>query len=113
MSFPITTGPLSKDIEDRRNKPSTWWDRAKSKVQQTADAVKDDYNDAKQHSEDKTNPMPVEDRIKKIGDIPSYKKGGKVHKTGLAHLHKGERVIPKSKVHKVEKAMRKVSRKRG
>ena len=47
------------------------------------------------------------------GAIPSYKKGGKIHKTGLARLHKGERVIPKSKVHKVEKAMRKVSRKRG
>ena len=44
---------------------------------------------------------------------PSYKKGGKVHKTGLARLHKGERVIPKSKVHKVEKLMRKASRKRG
>ena len=46
------------------------------------------------------------------GAMPSYKKGGVVHKTGPARLHKGERVIPKSKVHKVEKALRKASRKR-
>lgn len=26
--------------------------------------------------------------------VPSYKKGGKVKKTGLAMVHKGERVIP-------------------
>ena len=26
---------------------------------------------------------------------PSYKKGGKVKKTGLARLHKGEMVVPK------------------
>lgn len=27
--------------------------------------------------------------------VPSYKKGGKVRKTGLARLHKGERVLNK------------------
>jgi hypothetical protein len=27
--------------------------------------------------------------------VPSYKKGGKVRKTGLARLHKGERVLTK------------------
>jgi hypothetical protein len=37
----------------------------------------------------------------------SYKRGGKTRKTGLANLHKGERVIPKSKVKRVEKMMRK------
>jgi hypothetical protein len=37
----------------------------------------------------------------------SYKRGGKVRKTGGANLHKGERVIPKSKVKRVEKMMRK------
>jgi len=30
--------------------------------------------------------------------IPSYKKGGRVRKTGLALVHKGEKVIPKHKV---------------
>lgn len=28
----------------------------------------------------------------------SYKKGGKVKKTGLAYMHKGEKVIPLSKL---------------
>lgn len=37
----------------------------------------------------------------------SYKRGGKVRKTGRANLHRGERVIPKSKVKRVEKMMRK------
>ncbi|MCL4405226.1 hypothetical protein M1295_01460 [Patescibacteria group bacterium] len=32
--------------------------------------------------------------------VPSYKKGGKVRKTGLALLHKGEHVIPKGKSRK-------------
>jgi len=32
--------------------------------------------------------------------IPSYRKGGKVRKTGLAYMHKGEKVIPKHKVAK-------------
>lgn len=41
------------------------------------------------------------------GKIPSYKKGGKIKATGLAKVHKGERVIPKAKVAKVEKLMRK------
>jgi hypothetical protein len=36
-----------------------------------------------------------------------YKRGGKVRKTGGAIVHKGERVIPKSKVKRVEKMMRK------
>ena len=36
-----------------------------------------------------------------------YRKGGKVRKTGGAIVHKGERVIPKSKVKRVEKMMRK------
>lgn len=37
----------------------------------------------------------------------SYKRGGKVRKTGTANLHSGERVIPKGKVKRVEKMMRK------
>lgn len=36
-----------------------------------------------------------------------YKRGGKVRKTGIAKLHKNERVIPKGKVKRVEKMMRK------
>ena len=37
----------------------------------------------------------------------SMKRGGKVRKTGLKNLHKNERVIPKGKVKRVEKMMRK------
>lgn len=37
----------------------------------------------------------------------SYKKGGKVKKTGLAKLHKGEVVVPKKKVKKLPRVMRK------
>ncbi len=36
-----------------------------------------------------------------------YKRGGKVRKTGIAKLHKNERVIPAGKVKRVEKMMRK------
>ena len=41
----------------------------------------------------------------------SYKKGGTVRKTGLARLHKGEVVVPRNKVKRVKKAMRKAGRK--
>lgn len=37
----------------------------------------------------------------------SFKRGGKTRKTGIAKLHKGERIIPKGKVKRVEKMMRK------
>ena len=72
------------------------------------------YNEAGRGRKLQQKDLDTEQQVGVAGATPpSYKKGGKVHKTGLARLHKGERVIPKSKVHKVEKAMRKVSRKRG
>jgi SLT domain-containing protein len=37
----------------------------------------------------------------------AYKRGGKVRKTGIAMLHKAERVIPRGKAKRVEKMMRK------
>ena len=42
-----------------------------------------------------------------ISNLASLRKGGKVRKDGPANLHKGERVIPRSKVKRVEKMMRK------
>ena len=36
-----------------------------------------------------------------------FKRGGKVRKTGPAVVHRGERVIPRGKVKRVEKLMRK------
>ena len=41
----------------------------------------------------------------------SYKRGGTVRKTGLARLHKGEVVVPRSKVKRVKKALRRAGRK--
>jgi hypothetical protein len=38
--------------------------------------------------------------------IPSYKRGGKVRKTGLARLHKGEYVVPRNQVKKVMRKMK-------
>lgn len=35
-----------------------------------------------------------------------YKRGGKVRKTGRAIVHKGERVIPRGKVKRVERMMK-------
>lgn len=49
----------------------------------------------------------VESDIKKRGaelkKVDSYKKGGKVKKTGLARLHKNERVLTTSQTKKLEK----------
>lgn len=36
----------------------------------------------------------------------AYRKGGKVRKTGIALVHRGERVIPASKRKKVERLMK-------
>jgi hypothetical protein len=36
--------------------------------------------------------------------VPSYKKGGKVRKTGLARLHKGERVLNKRQAKQYKKS---------
>ena len=44
--------------------------------------------------------------------IPAFKKGGTVKKTGLAKVHKGEKIIPASKVKKVEKAVKSASKKK-
>lgn len=41
-------------------------------------------------------------------EMRSMAKGGKVRKTGVAYLHKGERVVPASKVKKVEKGLKKM-----
>ena len=39
-------------------------------------------------------------------NLPSYRRGGKVRKTGVARVHKGEYVVPRSKVKKVKRAMK-------
>jgi hypothetical protein len=36
-------------------------------------------------------------------NLPSYRKGGKVRKTGVAKLHRGEYVVPAKKVRSLKK----------
>lgn len=48
----------------------------------------------------------AEDASSRIGPVASFKRGGKVRKTGLANLHKNERVIPSGKRKKVERLMK-------
>ena len=54
----------------------------------------------KQKRQDATAPTPGNldpSRVQVMGgSFDSYKKGGRVKKTGLAKLHKGERVLTKS-----------------
>lgn len=50
--------------------------------------------------------------VSPVNAIPAFKKGGTVKKTGLAKVHKGEKVIPASKVKKVEKAIKSASKKK-
>lgn len=105
MAFPVppNSAPLSKDIIDRRNgqKPTL-----AEKARDVVVKVRNDWNDMKQEEADK-DPSNQITSPKQIGaNIPSYKKGGKVRRTGLARVHKGERVIPKAKVKRVEKLMK-------
>lgn len=49
-------------------------------------------------------------QIEMAGTVPlvgMYKKGGTVKKTGIALVHKGELIIPASKVKSVKKLMKK------
>jgi hypothetical protein len=45
------------------------------------------------------------------GILPSFKKGGKIPKSGLYKLHKGEVVVPAHRVKTVDKALKKSKRK--
>lgn len=44
-------------------------------------------------------------------DIPEFKKGGRVKKTGVAKVHKGEVVVPANRVASVDKALKKAGKK--
>jgi len=49
----------------------------------------------------------AEEDDSRIGPVTyGYKRGGKVRKTGAALVHKGERVIPRGKVKRVERLMK-------
>jgi hypothetical protein len=42
--------------------------------------------------------------------VPSYKRGGMVRKTGLARVHRGEIVVPRHRVKRAKRAMRRTGR---
>ena len=43
---------------------------------------------------------------KVAGAVESFKKGGKVHRTGLAHVHKGEVVLPAAQAKSLKKVLK-------
>lgn len=45
-------------------------------------------------------------QVNMAGSVPMYKKGGKVRKTGLAVVHKGEYVIPASQAKALKKLLK-------
>jgi hypothetical protein len=54
------------------------------------------------------SPIVTDDKKKKPATdntVPSYKKGGTVKKTGMAMVHKGEKVIPQKKVESMNQFM--------
>ena len=76
-------------------------DRAKS----TAGAIGSSLSSMGQDESDRAS--AISQNIRPV----SYKRGGTVRKTGLARVHKGEVVIPRNKVKRVKRAMRKAGRK--
>jgi len=44
--------------------------------------------------------------ISAVGSVPAFKKGGKVRKTGLAKVHKGEVVLSAPKVRMLKKLLK-------
>lgn len=61
------------------------------------------FQKAKKPTSSKSSGQSSTDPVKLGKDIKSYKKGGKVKKTGLAVVHKGEYVLTKRKASKMGK----------
>ncbi len=76
---------------------------------------KEEKSERKKFGEDEGlkpgSPIVTDDKKKE--KVPSYKKGGKVKKTGLALVHKGERIVPKKKVESVEQFMKRRNKETG
>lgn len=90
--------PLSRDVIDRRQgQKQTLGD----KVRDVAIKVRTDWNDMKEAERKRKGEKDT--TPKAAYEVPSFKKGGTVKKTGLIYAHKGEKVIPKNKVSKFMK----------
>ena len=81
--------------EDSSSSSSSWRDSKGAGVARTAGMGLSDAGRSMMSS-------AADESIRQV----QYKRGGKVRKTGSATVHKGERVIPRSKVKRVEKLMR-------
>jgi hypothetical protein len=93
--------PLSQTVSDTKRQISQG---KSSRAKDTAGAVGSSLSSAGQSESDRA--ASDWSSIRSV----SYKKGGKVRKTGRANLHRGEVVVPRGKVKRVKKAMRKISR---
>lgn len=83
---------------DNSSSSSSSSDSTTSKLKRTASAAGSSLSASGQDMMDRAS----SERITPV----QYKRGGKVRKTGPAIVHRGERVIPKSKVKRVETMMR-------
>lgn len=84
------------DSSTQSQSPKKWRDsKAASGLRSAGDSLMSSGSDMMDRAAD--------DRITPV----QYKRGGKVRKTRMAKVHRGERVIPKGKVKRVEKMMRK------
>jgi hypothetical protein len=111
-----TKDQAQKDYAD--NRAGNYW-LEKNADQKSAPVAKDETDDEyMRRSSDNTRKMQLKDQSRQAAQgaagntVPSYKKGGIVKKTGLANLHKGERVVPKKDVKRTEKTMKKYGGKR-
>ena len=71
--------------------------RAMSRKKKSADTKSEDKPDFKNSPIGKLASKIKGKMSSKKQAVPSYKRGGKVKKTGPAKLHQGEKVIPKRK----------------
>jgi hypothetical protein len=96
-------------MADKRSFGQRVSDAADKAADATAEAFRDksiaEDQDAYMKNEGKQRIKDQQQSMKDTGDeeaakegtkhkIPSYKKGGKIRKTGLAYMHKGEKVTP-------------------
>lgn len=58
-----------------------------------ADAIKSGIKKLTKKKSDSSKTSTPSDQYPQNPDVPEFKKGGKVRKTGLAKVHKGEQVL--------------------
>lgn len=83
--------PMSPDVIDRRHgEKQTLRDKARD----VWIATKNDWNEMKENERKRKGDGAADTKPRAAWNVPSFKKGGIVKKTGLIYAHKGEKVIP-------------------